>query len=127
MSKPIHKSPPSERRINKRLAELISALLEDKDIGSFRSLAKFTGVDYQAIYKWSNFRTDPSLERLTDFAYGLGWSMKELMEFAEGDEDPHHAVARIKKNHQFNSSSRKKSTSKANPSKTFSELATISS
>ncbi len=127
MSKPIHKSSPSERQINKRLAELISALLDDKDIGSFRSLAKFTGVDYQAIYKWSNFRTDPSLERLTDFAYGLGWSMSELMEFAEGDEDPHHAVARIKKRHQIKSSPKKKLTSEPQPSKNFSEFVAISS
>ena len=127
MSKPIPKPSPSERRINRRLAELISALLEDEDIGSFRSLAKFTGVGHQAIYKWSNFITAPTLDKLTDFAYGLGWSMSELMEFAEGDEDPHNAVARIKKIHQFNSPPQKKSTSKPNPPKTFPELVALSS
>ena len=127
MSKPLQTSSSSERLINKRLAELISALLEDEDIGSFRALAKLTGIGHEAIYKWSNFITAPTLDKLTDFAYGLGLSMSELMEFAEGDEDPHHAVARIKKRHQIKSSPKKKLTSEPQASKNFSEFVAISS
>jgi hypothetical protein len=34
------------------------------------------------------------------FAYAIGWSMTELMQYAEGDEDPYEAITRKKKARQ---------------------------
>lgn len=87
-----------DERVNKRIAQWIGALLEESDeLGTFRALGKATGIGYKTIHKWSNEMAEPRLQKLAKFSYALGWSLTEVMSFAEGEETPQEAIARKKK------------------------------
>lgn len=86
----------TDSKIHRRLGELIEALIEDGDIGSERKLSRITDVSFTALANWSNLRSDPQLFKLMKLAYSIGWSMTELMCFAEGDENPKAAISRKK-------------------------------
>ena len=88
--------PEAEQRIRQRLAQLIEALVNDEDVGTFRKLGQLTGIGHNTIHNWSNCTSDPHLQKLSQFAYRLGWSMSELMLFAEGNESPQEAILRKK-------------------------------
>lgn len=85
----------TQSKIHQRLSQLIAILIED--IGSERKLGRMTSLSANGIGKWCDLKADPHLLKLIQFAYSLGWSMTELMSFAEGDEDPKVAIARKKK------------------------------
>ena len=85
----------TQSKIHQRLSQLIVTLIED--IGSERKLGRMTSLSANGIGKWCDLKADPHLLKLIQFAYSLGWSMTELMSFAEGDEDPQVAIARKKK------------------------------
>ncbi len=85
----------TQSKIHQRLSQLIATLIED--IGSERKLGRMTSLSANGIGKWCDLKADPHLLKLIQFAYSLGWSMTELMSFAEGDEDPKVAIARKKK------------------------------
>ena len=85
----------TESKIHQRLSQLITTLIEE--IGSERKLGRMTSLSANGIGQWCDLKSDPHLLKLIQFAYSLGWSMTELMSFAEGDEDPKVAVARKKK------------------------------
>ncbi len=87
----------AESRIHKRLSQLIEALIEDTEIGSERQLGRITALSGNALGNWSDLKADPRLLKLIQFAYSLGWSMTELMSFAEGNEAPKTAIARKKR------------------------------
>jgi hypothetical protein len=89
-----------ESKVHQRLSQLIRALIED--IGSERQLGRMTSLSGNALGQWTDLKADPRLLKLMQFAYHLGWSMSELMAFAEGNEDPKEAIAR-KKNSFFSS------------------------
>ncbi|MBD2183217.1 transcriptional regulator [Aerosakkonema funiforme] len=89
-----------DSKVHKRIGELIEALLKDESIGSSRQLGRITGIAFNTLVNWSEGKADPRLEKLMQFAYGIGWSMTELMRYAEGDEDPHEAIARKKAQQQ---------------------------
>jgi hypothetical protein len=95
--KPSVPSGVSESRVHRRLGLLIEALVRDEDIGSERELSRRTDLSNGALGKWSNLKADPRLLKLMQFAYPLGWTLTELMGFAEGDEDPQAAIARKKR------------------------------
>jgi hypothetical protein len=61
---------------------------------SEREIGRITNLSHVALQNWSNVTSDPQLLKLIKFAYGIGWSMSELMIFAEGDEDAREAVLR---------------------------------
>lgn len=63
-------------------------------MGSEREIGRITNLSHVALQNWSNVTSDPQLLKLIKFAYGIGWSMSELMIFAEGDEDAREAVLR---------------------------------
>ena len=87
-----------DERVNKRIAQWIGALLEEnEELGTFRALGKATGIGYKTIHKWSNEISEPRLQKLAKFSYALGWSLTEVMSFAEGEETPQEAIARKKK------------------------------
>ncbi|MEG4168210.1 MULTISPECIES: transcriptional regulator [unclassified Microcoleus] len=83
--------------IHKRLGQLIEALVEDERVGSSRELGRITGVSFNTLVNWNEGKADPRLQKLVQFAYAIGWSMTELMQYAEGDEDPYEAIARKKR------------------------------
>ncbi len=84
-------------RIHQRLGQLIAALIKEKDIRSERGLGRITGLANTAIRAWMHLRTDLQLLKLIQLAYGIGWSMTELMAYAEGEEDP-KVLIELKKN-----------------------------
>lgn len=90
-----------DSRIHKRLGQLIEAYLED-EVGSSRELGRLTGIAFNTLVNWSEGKADPRLQKLVQFAYAIGWSMTELMYYAEGNEDPHEALARKKKSSSNN-------------------------
>lgn len=85
----------TQSKIHQRLSQLITTLIEE--IGSERKLGRMTSLSANGIGQWCDLKSDPHLLKLIQFAYSLGWSMTELMSFAEGDEDPKVAVGRKKK------------------------------
>ncbi|MBE9165656.1 transcriptional regulator [Tychonema sp. LEGE 06208] len=76
---------------------LIEALVEDERVGSSRELGRITGISFNTLVNWNEGKADPRLQKLVQFAYAIGWSMTELMQYAEGDEDPYEAIARKKR------------------------------
>lgn len=83
-----------ESRIHRRIGELIETLIKEGEMGSERELGRITNLSHAALRNWSSLASDPQLLKLIKFAYGIGWSMSELMIFAEGDEDAREAVLR---------------------------------
>lgn len=75
-------------RIHQRFGQLIAALIKEKDIRSERGLGRITGLANTAIRRWMHLRSDIHLLKLIQLAYSIGWSMTELMAYAEGEEDP---------------------------------------
>ena len=74
--------------IHQRLGQLIAALIKEKDIRSERGLGRITGLANTAIRGWMHLRNDIQLLKLIQLAYSIGWSMTEVMAYAEGEEDP---------------------------------------
>jgi len=87
MSTKVEENLALDSGIQKRLGQLIEALVEDERVGSFRELGRITGVSFNTLVNWSEGKAD-RLQKLVQFAYAIGWSMTELMQYAEGDEDP---------------------------------------
>lgn len=75
-------------RIHQRIGQLIAALVAEKDIRSERGLGRITGLTNTVVRAWMHLRSDLQLLKLIQLAYGIGWSMTELMAYAEGEEDP---------------------------------------
>ena len=101
-----------DSRIHQRLGELIETLVKDSEIGSERELGRITNLSHAALRNWSSLTSDPQLLKLIKFAYGIGWSMSELMSFAEGDEDVQEAILRKKQAKERLQSSRQASLDK---------------
>ncbi len=97
MSAKVEESIVADSQIHKRLGQLITALVEDERVGSSRELGRLTGIAFNTLANWCDGRADPRLQKLMQFTYAIGWSMTELMQFVEGDEDPREAIARKKK------------------------------
>lgn len=97
MSVKADKNVAPHSRIHKRLSQLIEALVKDERVGSSRELGRLTGIAFNTLTNWCEGKADPQLAKLMQFAYVIGWSMSELMQFAEGDEDVREAIARKKK------------------------------
>jgi transcriptional regulator with XRE-family HTH domain len=100
MSAKVEENPAVESRIHKRIGQLIEALVEDERVGSSRELGRLTGIAFNTLVNWWEGKADPRLQKLIQFSYAIGWSMTELMQYAEGDEDPREAIARKKKAQQ---------------------------
>jgi hypothetical protein len=75
-------------RIHQRIGQLIAALIAEKDIRSERGLGRISGLTNTVIRAWMHQRTDLLLLKLIQLAYSIGWSMTELMAYAEGEQDP---------------------------------------
>lgn len=75
-------------RIHQRIGQLIAALVAEKDIRSERGLGRITGLTNTVVRAWMHLRSDLQLLKLIQLAYSIGWSMTELMAYAEGEEDP---------------------------------------
>lgn len=84
-------------RIHQRLGQLIAALIAEKDIRSERGLGRISGLTNTVIRAWMHQRTDLQLLKLIQLAYSIGWSMTELMAYAEGEQDP-KVLIELKKN-----------------------------
>lgn len=97
MSAKVEENVTLDSRIHKRIGELIEVLVKDECVGSCRELGRQTGVSFNTLVNWWEGKSDPRLQKLMKFAYAIGWSMTELMEYAEGDEDPREVIARKKK------------------------------
>jgi transcriptional regulator with XRE-family HTH domain len=97
MSAEVEENVIADNRIHKRLGLLITALVEDERVGSSRELGRLTGIAFNTLANWCEGKADPRLQKLMQFAYAIGWSMTELMQYAEGDEDPYEAITRKKK------------------------------
>lgn len=100
MSAKLEENLALDSRIHKRIGRLIEALVEDERVGSSRELGRLTGVSFNTLVNWCEGKADPRLQKLIQFSYAIGWSMTELMQYAEGDEDPREAIARKKKAQQ---------------------------
>lgn len=95
--RPSHSLNGKYSQVHKRLGELVRALAKEKDIGSERQLSKITDLSNNGLRKWSSCEADPKLQNLMQFAYSLGWSLTELISFAEGNEDIAEMLAKRKR------------------------------
>ena len=82
------------QRIRERLGKLIDLLIEEA--GSERALGRLTKIGSNSIARWRNQTNWAQLDKLTQFAYSIGWTVTELMEFAESNEDVKQFLERKK-------------------------------
>jgi hypothetical protein len=94
-----------ESRIHRRLGELIDLLVQEGEIRSERELGRRAKISHGSLRNWSTLTSDPQLLKLIKFAYTIGWSMSELMNFAEGDEDAREAILRKRREREKRQSS----------------------